>query len=211
MPGMGEGPLDQERHSECGRPRRGRAALSRPPRAAARALSRGGDRCARRLRAAGARAVPRHPAARREAARQGAAGARFGSFAEVIRRRRRGCRSQGARETPPSPTSRSCRRRPAAGARPGEAAWCCRPGRRCSTIAARHGLRRQGAVPHPLSRQAQPAHRRRGAADRHRRPHAGLSARGGQARARIVRHRAHPRAQPPLGRPDALERAPTSR
>ena len=33
-----------------------------------------------------------------------------------------------------------------------------------------------------IPRQAQPGDRRRGAADRHRRPHAGLSARGGQAR-----------------------------
>jgi DNA repair protein RadC len=34
-----------------------------------------------------------------------------------------------------------------------------------------HGLRRLGAVPHPVPGQAQPAHRRRGAADRHRRPY----------------------------------------
>jgi hypothetical protein len=44
-------------------------------------------------------------------------------------------------------------------------------------------------------RQAQPAHRRRGAAGRHRRPCAGLSARGGQTRARTVGDRHHPRAQ----------------
>ena len=51
-------------------------------------------------------------------------------------------------------------------------------------------------VPHSLSRQAQPAHRRRDAAGRHGRSHAGLSARGGQARARAQRHRDHPGAQP---------------
>ena len=54
----------------------------------------------------------------------------------------------------------------------------------------RAGLRREGAVPHPVPRQAQPADRRRGAAAGHGRPHAGLSARGGQARARTVRDRA---------------------
>ena len=51
------------------------------------------------------------------------------------------------------------------------------------------GVRRQGAVPPAVPRQAQPADRGRGAADRHRRPHPGLSARGDQARAGIVRHR----------------------
>ena len=73
-----------------------------------------------------------------------------------------------------------------------------------------HGVRRQGAVPHPVPRQAQPAHRRRGAWDRHRRSHAGLSARGGQARARTVRDRDHPGAQP--SRPAIRRRRrPTSR
>ena len=70
----------------------------------------------------------------------------------------------------------------------------------------RHGLCRQGAVPHAVSRQAQPAHRRRSAADRHRRSHAGLSARGGQARAGTVRDRADPGAQPSVRRPDAVAR-----
>ena len=68
----------------------------------------------------------------------------------------------------------------------------------------------RGTVPHPVSRQAQPADRRRAAADRNGRSHAGLSARGGQARARTVRHRDHPGAQPsvrrshtqPRGHPD---------
>ena len=68
------------------------------------------------------------------------------------------------------------------------------------------GVRRQGAIPHPVSRQAQPADRRRGAADRHRRSHPGLSARGGQARARTVGNRHHPRAQSPVRRSDAVER-----
>jgi DNA repair protein RadC len=45
--------------------------------------------------------------------------------------------------------------------------------------------------------QGQPLDRRRAAPDRHRRPHPGLSARGGQARARTLRHRRHPGAQPP--------------
>ena len=53
----------------------------------------------------------------------------------------------------------------------------------CSTIAAPPGLRRPRAVPRPIPRQAQPAHRRRSTADRHRRSYAGLSARSGQARA----------------------------
>ena len=44
------------------------------------------------------------------------------------------------------------------------------------------------AVPHPLPRQEERADRRRGAADGHGRPHAGLSARGGQARAGTVGH-----------------------
>jgi len=48
------------------------------------------------------------------------------------------------------------------------------------------------------------AHRRRSAADRHRRPHAGLSARGGQARARIIGECDHPRAQSSVGRSNAL-------
>src|SRR5439155_6824967 len=46
--------------------------------------------------------------------------------------------------------------------------------------------------------------RRRGAADRHRRPHAGVSARGDQARARTIGDRADPGAQPSLRRSDAL-------
>ena len=72
------------------------------------------------------------------------------------------------------------------------------------------GVRRQGAVPRAVPRQAQPGHRRRGAADRHRGSHAGLSARGGQARAGVERDRDHPGAQ---SSQSAIRRraAPTSR
>ncbi len=48
--------------------------------------------------------------------------------------------------------------------------------------------------------------RRRGAADRHRRSHPGLSARSGQARARTVGHRDHPGAQSSVRRSDAVAR-----
>jgi DNA repair protein RadC len=47
---------------------------------------------------------------------------------------------------------------------------------------------------------------RRSAADRHRRSHAGLSARSGQARARIVGIRHHPGAQSSVRRSDAVAR-----
>ena len=50
--------------------------------------------------------------------------------------------------------------------------------RRDRLLPDQHGVRRQGAVPHPVPRQAQSIDLRRGAADRHRGPHAGLSARG---------------------------------
>ena len=53
-------------------------------------------------------------------------------------------------------------------------------------------------------------HRRRGAAVRNRRPHAGLPARGRQAGARTLRLRPDPGPQPPLRRPDAVL-PPTSR
>jgi hypothetical protein len=42
------------------------------------------------------------------------------------------------------------------------------------------------AVPHPVPGQAQPNHRRRGAADRYRRPHPRLCSRGGEAGAEAV-------------------------
>ena len=81
---------------------------------------------------------------------------------------------------------------------------------RARLLPHRAGLRRGRAVPHPVSRQAQPAHRRRGAAAGHGRPHAGLSARGGQARARAC--------PPPrwcwcttIPRATRRRRAPTSR
>ena len=94
-----------------GRPCRGAAALSRPPRAAARALPRGRRRRGQRLRAARAGAVPRHPAARRQAAGQGA-----DRQVRLVRRGGGGAAGaargdQGHRARPPSPNSRSCRRR----------------------------------------------------------------------------------------------------
>jgi hypothetical protein len=52
------------------------------------------------------------------------------------------------------------------------------------------------AVPHPVPRQTQPAHRRRGPAGRHRRPHPRLPPRGRQARTRTLGHRGDPGAQP---------------
>ena len=62
----------------------------------------------------------------------------------------------------------------------------------------RHGVHGQGAVPAPLSRQAQCAHRRRGAAIRHRRSHAGLSARDRQTGARTLGLRVDPGPQSSL-------------
>ena len=69
-----------------------------------------------------------------------------------------------------------------------------------------NGLRGARAVPHPLPRQEERADRRRGAADRHGRPHAGLSARGDPPRAGTVGDRDHPRAQPSVRRSDAVAR-----
>ncbi len=54
---------------------------------------------------------------------------------------------------------------------------------RARLLPHRAGFRRPRTVPRAVPRQAQPAYRRRGAAGRHRRSHAGLSARSGQARA----------------------------
>ena len=68
------------------------------------------------------------------------------------------------------------------------------------------GLSRHRAVPHPVPRPQERADRRRGAGQGHGRPCAGLSARGGQARARTQCLRAHPRAQPSFRRPDAERR-----
>ena len=74
----------------------------------------------------------------------------------------------------------------------------------------RTGPREDRAVPHPLPRPQERADRRRGAAARHHRPHAGLSARGGQARPRSRRRRADPGAQPSR-RAIPSRRATTSR
>ena len=57
--------------------------------------------------------------------------AKFGSFTEVLRPRRRGSRRSRASATPPSPSSRSCRPPPPAGARSrSRSGRCCHPGRR---------------------------------------------------------------------------------
>ena len=135
--------------------------------------------------------------------------ATFGSFAEAVsapvERLRRDQRPGRGRDH--RAQDRAGRRQPAR-ARPGETrARCCRPGRTCSTIAAppwRSPNKEQFRILFLDKRNA--ADRRRGAADRHRRPHAGLSARGGQARARTLGHRHHPGAQPSLRRPDAVAR-----
>ena len=68
------------------------------------ALPRGRRRCRHRLRIAGAGAVPRHPAARRQAARQGA-----DRQVRLVRRgdlraARSGCARSRASATPPSPS-----------------------------------------------------------------------------------------------------------
>src|SRR5262249_47352244 len=70
----------------------------------------------------------------------------------------------------------------------------------------RDGLREQRTLPHSVPRQGQPLDRRRAVPDRHRRSHPGLSARGGQTRARTLRHRRHPGAQPSLRRSHPLAR-----
>ena len=137
---------------------------------------------------------------------------RFGSLAEVLgapdapaaggRGRRRGgrARSQDRR-----------RRRPAHGARRDQGprgAVVMDPGDRL--LPRGHGLRGARAVPHPLPRQEERADRRRGAADRNRRPHAGLSARGGPPRARAVGDR-RSFSSTTIRRATRRRRAPTSR
>jgi DNA repair protein RadC len=131
--------------------------------------------------------------------------AKFGSFAEVIAAPEarlaevKGLGGAGITELKivQAAASRLLRgvlkKRPVLSSRSNVLDYCRRP-----------GLRRSRAVPRTVSRQAQCAHRRRSAADRHRRPHAGLSARGGQARARIIGECDHPRAQSSVGRSNAL-------
>jgi hypothetical protein len=66
-------------------------------------------------------------------------------------------------------------------------------------IRAAQAFAGEGAIPHPVSRQAQSAHRRRDPAAGYGRSHASLSARGGQACAGTVLDRHHPGAQSSLG------------
>jgi hypothetical protein len=121
--------------------------------------------------------------------------ARFGSFGEVIaapwpllaemdglgdahHHRVQGGRSGG-------PSDRPRRRKTASGA--------VVMGGCSGVLPDGDGVRRQGAVPYPVPRQAQPAHCRRSPADRHGRSCAGLSARNRQALAGTVGDRSHPR------------------
>ncbi len=105
-------------------------------------------------------------------------------------RRRRGLRKSRASATRRSPSSRWCTRRAGSPASRCKTGRCCRHGQASSTTAAPPWPMRTRSSFAAVPRQAQPTHRRRIAADRHRGSHAGLSARGGQARARIIRHRA---------------------
>ena len=77
-------------------------------------VSRGRQRRGPRLRAARADPVPRDPAARRQAARQGPDRDIRLVRRGRSRRRSSGCARSRASATPPSPSSRSCRRPPAA-------------------------------------------------------------------------------------------------
>ena len=136
----------------------------------------------------------------------------FGSFAEVVHApeaRLRG--NQGRRRQDHHRTQADRRGRQPDRQRPTETAHpavVMAGGDRL--LPDQHGVRRQGAVSRAVSRQAQRPDRRRGAADRHRRPHPGLSARSYQAGAGIVGHRGAAGAQPSLRRPDRRRR-PTSR
>src|SRR5216684_699573 len=185
----------------------GAAALPRPPQTPACAVPPGRRAGAGRIRALGARAVPGTAPPRRQADRQEAAG--------EIRLVRRGdlrpagaaCGSLGFRrggdhrsEDRPGGRERAVARRLAGKA----GALVVVGGARL--LPHRHGVRREGGAARALSRQAQPADRRRAPAGRHRRPHAGLSARGGQARARALGERADPGAQPSLRRSEPVAR-----
>jgi hypothetical protein len=161
-----------------------------------------------RLRTAGAGAVPLHPAPRRQAAGQDAdrplrllcrgAGRADRAAGEVEgvgestatrpqdrrRRRQRMLKGEVRKRTPGVVLDRADRLLP-----------------------RRHGLCRARGTARPLSRQEERPDRRRGAADRHRRPHAGLSARGRPPRAGTVGRppssssTTTPRATPPPRRP----------
>ena len=187
------------------RPCRGAAALSWASRAAARTISRGRRRRTIGLRIARSGAVSRHATARRQAARQDADG-----NLRLVRRGDLGAgnSARGSQRTGSGRHHRNQDR--GSGGEPAVA----RRGEKTAGIVVlvggarllpqRPGLRREGAIPHPLSRQAQPPDRGRGAAERHRRSYAGLSARGGQTRARAFGHRRNPGAQSSVRRPHPL-------
>ena len=114
---------------------------------------------------------------------------RFGSFAEVINAPAERLKEvQGRRRCRRHAAEAGARRRAAPDAEGHHAA----PGAdvmdgRARLLPRRHGLRGARAVPHPVPRQEEPPDRRRDAAARHRGPHAGLCARGGQAGAGAAR------------------------
>ena len=138
---------------------------------------------------------------------------RFGTFAEVLGAPERAAAGgQGRR--------RGGGARPQAGGR-GRPSGCCAArsagrddpvvlGAGDRLLPGGHGVRGARAVPHPVPRQAQRADRRRGAADRHGRPHAGLSARGGAPRAGAVGDRDRSWSTT-IRRATRPRRAPTSR
>ena len=68
------------------------------------------------------------------------------------------------------------------------------------------GAREDRALRHPVPEPQERADRRRGAAARHGRPHAGLSSRGGEARAAPRGERPDPGAQSSVGRSQAVAR-----
>ncbi len=185
----------------------GAPALLGPPRAAAPALPRRRPRRDAGVRAARAAALQRHRADRREAAGQGAA--RRLRRPQRRRRRLRAPADAGAGRHAQGLAAAPHRRglRASHGAGEGHPALGDLVlGRADGLLPHGDGLPRHRAVPHPLPRPQERADRRRGAGQGHRRPRAGLSARGREARARAQRLGADPRAQPPLGRSDAERR-----
>jgi hypothetical protein len=182
----------------------------RPPRPPARPLHGGRPFGARRLRTSRTAAVPLHSPPRHQAARQGAD--------RPLRLLRRGARrrsetadgSPGVKEAVAADlkTVAAAAQRMLKGEIAG-ARGAVVMERRARLLQRHDGARDARTVPYPVSRQEERADRRRGAADRHGRPHAGLSARGDAPRAGTLGYRHHPGAQPPVWR-SRRPRAPTS-